>query len=79
MPPLIRALRPSQWIKNAIVLLPVIFAMRWEDGEAWALAGLATAAFCLVSSACYVVNDIHDRFRDDVRNADDAADRSWHR
>lgn len=61
---LIRIARPGHWIKNVIILFPVVFAMRWADGQAWALAGLATAAFCLVSSACYVVNDIHDRFRD---------------
>ena len=61
---LIRLARPSHWIKNGIVLLPVVFAMRAGDGWAWAHAGLAAAAFCLASSACYVVNDIHDRFRD---------------
>lgn len=61
---LIRTARPGHWIKNAIILFPVIFAMRWADANAWVQAGLATAAFCLVSSACYVVNDIHDRFRD---------------
>ncbi|MHC4982222.1 MAG: decaprenyl-phosphate phosphoribosyltransferase [Planctomycetota bacterium] len=56
--------RPGHWIKNVIVLFPVIFAMRIGDGQAWLKAGLAAVAFCLASSAAYVINDIYDRDKD---------------
>ncbi len=52
--------RPKHWIKNAVVLLPVLFGMKMNDGSAWIAAGLATMAFCLVSSFAYVVNDLRD-------------------
>ena len=61
---IIRLARPAHWIKNIIVLFPVIFAMRAGDVSAWRSAGLATAAFCLVSSAVYIFNDILDRNAD---------------
>lgn len=38
--------------------------MRVCDPRAWYQAALATAAFCLASSAAYVFNDIGDRVRD---------------
>jgi 4-hydroxybenzoate polyprenyltransferase len=52
--------RPKHWVKNAVVLLPVLFGMRMTDGSAWAAAGLAAAAFCLVSSFAYIINDLGD-------------------
>jgi 4-hydroxybenzoate polyprenyltransferase len=58
---LVRLARPEHWIKNGIVLFPVVFALRVNDPVAWALAATATVAFCLTSSAAYVANDIHDR------------------
>ena len=60
----IQLARPRHWIKNLIVLFPVIFALRMGDWNAWRLALLAMAAFCLVSSAAYIVNDIEDRTKD---------------
>jgi len=61
---LLQLARPKHWIKNLIVLFPVIFAMRVTDTGAWLAAGLAAAGFCLVASAVYVINDIRDRDRD---------------
>jgi 4-hydroxybenzoate polyprenyltransferase len=61
---MIRLVRPGHWIKNAIVLFPVVFAMRTEDASAWGNAGVATVAFCLASSAIYIFNDIRDRTTD---------------
>jgi 4-hydroxybenzoate polyprenyltransferase len=61
---LVRLARPEQWIKNGIVLLPIVFALRLTDPAAWAEALVAVAAFCLVSSAAYIVNDIQDRHFD---------------
>ena len=67
MPPLLRALRPSQWIKNLIVLAAYFFA-RWDPGQQAQAAGIlpvlrvltAAGLFCLISSAIYLVNDIRD-------------------
>ena len=61
---IIRLARPAHWVKNTIVLFPVVFAIRTGDASAWRSAGLATAAFCLISSAIYVFNDILDRDAD---------------
>jgi 4-hydroxybenzoate polyprenyltransferase len=60
----VRLARPHHWIKNVIVLFPVVSSLNAGNPMAWARAGLAAAAFCLLSSAVYVVNDIHDRRRD---------------
>ncbi|NQU75903.1 MAG: decaprenyl-phosphate phosphoribosyltransferase [Planctomycetes bacterium] len=62
--PLIRLARPRHWVKNVIVLFPVVFAMRVADGSAWGKALLAMLAMCLASSAVYVFNDIRDRQAD---------------
>lgn len=61
---LIRLARPGHWIKNVLVLLPVVTALRMRDAGAWAAAGLAFASFCLAASAVYVINDIRDRVQD---------------
>ena len=61
---MMRLARPGHWIKNAIVLFPVVFARRTGDVSAWRDAGLATAAFCLTASAIYIFNDIRDRTTD---------------
>ncbi len=61
---LIRLARPHHWIKNVIVLFPVLFAQRAGDLGAWIQALVATAALCLASSAIYAVNDIVDREKD---------------
>lgn len=60
----IRLARPSSWIKNVLVLLPIVFAQRTTEAHAWLQVGLAAIAFCLASSAIYIFNDIHDREKD---------------
>ncbi|HEX9068575.1 MAG TPA: decaprenyl-phosphate phosphoribosyltransferase [Ktedonobacterales bacterium] len=61
---LIRALRPTQWTKNVLVVLALLFAHRLGDVAALMRVGIAFAAFSLASSAVYVVNDLADRERD---------------
>ena len=61
---LLKLLRPRQWIKNAFVLAPLVFTGLFADGSARFSALLATALFCVASSAAYVVNDLLDRERD---------------
>jgi len=56
--------RPAQWIKNAFVLAPLVFSHRFFKPAPLASAAVAFAAFCLASSAAYVMNDVLDRDRD---------------
>jgi len=60
----IRLVRPSQWIKNTVVLAGLIFAGEALSGSKSLLALEAFVAFCLLSSAVYIMNDIVDRERD---------------
>ena len=60
----VRLARPEHWIKNVLVFLPVLTAKRMDDPWAWVSAAVAAAAFCLISSAAYIVNDIRDRVSD---------------
>jgi 4-hydroxybenzoate polyprenyltransferase len=62
--PLLRSMRPAQWAKNLFVLAPLVFGRLLGDGRAVGRVLLAFAAFCLVSSAVYIVNDIRDREED---------------
>lgn len=56
--------RPRQWVKNGFVLAGLLFGHATGDpAMVWA-ALAATAAFCLVSSAVYAMNDCVDRARD---------------
>lgn len=64
MPPLIRLMRPHQWLKNGFVFVGLLFGHAWRDPEAVALAVSAFLAFCLLSSAVYVGNDLVDREQD---------------
>jgi len=61
---LLAAARPAQWVKNAVILVPAVFALRATEPGAMLRAIVATAAFCLLSSATYIGNDIADRERD---------------
>lgn len=72
MPPLLKALRPQEWIKNLLVFAGVVFSRQFDDGSALADATLTFAAFCAISSAGYLFNDLrdreHDRAHPDKRN-----------
>ncbi len=59
--PALAALRPTHWLKNAPVLAGIVFGRRIGDGTAVRSVALAFAAFCLVASAGYLVNDLVDR------------------
>lgn len=64
MPPLIRALRPQEWIKNLLVFAGVLFSGRLDIGDAVVDAMLTFVAFCAISSAGYLLNDLRDRDHD---------------
>lgn len=64
MLPLLRALRPAQWVKNVFVLAPLVFALRLAEPTALARGLLAFLAFCCAASAIYLYNDLRDRHED---------------
>ncbi|WP_284163564.1 UbiA family prenyltransferase [Frigidibacter sp. SD6-1] len=56
---LLKALRPHQWVKNALLILPMIAAHRFDLATLipilWAIAAFSAAA-----SSIYIVNDLLD-------------------
>ena len=66
---LIRLMRPHQWIKNGFVSVGLVFGHGWEDAGLVAEVLGLFAAFCLVSSAVYVMNDVADRDADRLHPA----------
>ena len=63
---LVRLIRPKQWIKNAFVLAPLVFAREFTDPASVANALIAFALFCVASSATYILNDLQDVERDRI-------------
>ncbi len=67
-------MRPAQWVKNVVVLVPAFFAawdrtQQIDDTAFWPRLGatlLAALAFCLVSSGIYVLNDLCDLKQDQL-------------
>lgn len=55
----IRALRPHQWLKNTLVLIPLIADQDFSLAALWATL-LAFVALSLAASAGYVLNDLLD-------------------
>jgi len=56
----IRALRPYQWVKNLLVVVPTIAAHRLSESHLFGLNLLAFSCFCLAASGVYLVNDLLD-------------------
>ncbi len=61
---LLVALRPKQWTKNALVFFGLVFAHQMTELDPTIQTILAFVAFCLLSSATYIVNDLADLERD---------------
>ena len=64
---ILRAMRPKQWTKNAIVFFPFAFTLNeyWQpfSPQMWNylwLSSIAFLLFCIVSGAVYIINDIVD-------------------
>lgn len=56
--------RPRQWVKNAVVLAPLIFGRKLLDAGALWHGMWATVAFCAAGSAIYFLNDWLDAAAD---------------
>jgi 4-hydroxybenzoate polyprenyltransferase len=59
-----RSMRPGQWLKNVLVLAPLVFAHQALELAALGRAAGAFALFCLASGAVYLVNDLLDAASD---------------
>lgn len=57
---LVKSVRPQEWAKNALVLVPVAVAFTSSDGGAWLNAGLAFLAISFLVCATYTVNDLSE-------------------
>ncbi len=57
---LLASARPRHWTKNVILFGPLVFAYKLLAPELLVRAMGAFVAFCLVSSATYVLNDLFD-------------------
>src|SRR5688572_20260733 len=64
MPPLVKALRPQEWVKNLLVFAGLLFSGKFDQLSQVADASVAFAAFCAISSAGYLFNDLRDRDHD---------------
>ena len=58
--PVIRVLRPVQWVKNTLLFLPALAAHLPLDATSLTHLLLGFLSFCAVASAGYVLNDIYD-------------------
>ena len=54
------AMRPQEWIKNLLVFAGLVFSGKVDDIGAVGTATLAFLAFCAISSAGYLINDLND-------------------
>jgi len=64
MSPVVRLLRPEQWLKNFFIFAPLIFSKHLFN-EAYVWTSLQSfVVFCLLSSTVYIFNDIADREAD---------------
>ena len=64
MPPYLQVLRPHQWVKNLLVLIPLFFTERAFELAGWLAALTALGSFCFAASSIYLLNDILDRHED---------------
>jgi decaprenyl-phosphate phosphoribosyltransferase len=60
----LKLLRPRQWIKNIAVFAAITFSGDLFDLPALEKVSLAFIAFCSLSSASYIINDIFDVKKD---------------
>ncbi|HTY23764.1 MAG TPA: decaprenyl-phosphate phosphoribosyltransferase [Desulfomonilaceae bacterium] len=64
--PLIKLMRPTQWIKNGFVFMPLVFSGKlFVADDVIKVSGMCLA-FCLTSSAAYMLNDYMDMEQDRV-------------
>jgi 4-hydroxybenzoate polyprenyltransferase len=60
MGPILKLIRPTHWIKNLFLLVPVFFAGSIFQIERLEIIVLGMIAFNLIASAVYIINDLKD-------------------
>ena len=60
LPALLRAMRPHQWLKNLLVLVPFALSMGELHPRDLGTAVLAFLSLCALTSGTYLVNDLFD-------------------
>ena len=61
---ILKAVRPHQWSKNVLVLVPLLTSHEVTNVAKVKVAAISFLAFCLCASGVYVVNDLLDREAD---------------
>lgn len=64
--PLLKTMRPRQWVKNGLLFIPLIFDEQLTNWPALARVALGFVLFCLLSSLIYIINDIMDMEADRI-------------
>jgi 4-hydroxybenzoate polyprenyltransferase len=57
---LLISLRPQEWVKNLLVYAGLVFSLQFDEAGPVAEATVAFLAFCAISSAGYLLNDLRD-------------------
>ncbi len=60
----VELLRPSQWVKNVVVLAGPAAGLKLASLGSLRNVGLTVVAFCMAASATYALNDVVDRVAD---------------
>jgi len=58
---LLVAMRPQEWVKNLLVFAGLLFSGALDEADQVLAATLTFVAFCAISSAGYLYNDLRDR------------------
>ena len=61
---ILKLLKVKHYIKNIVVFVPLVFSLSFKDFHQDFFALAAFIAFCLISSAVYILNDIIDAPKD---------------
>ncbi len=57
---LLKAMRPHQWVKNAFVVAPLVFAKGLGDVDMMTRSAIAFGLFSFAASSIYLMNDLAD-------------------
>jgi len=57
--PLIKLLRPHQWVKNSFIFAPLFFSFNFQT-EIMTSVAIGFVLFSLAASSIYILNDYHD-------------------
>jgi 4-hydroxybenzoate polyprenyltransferase len=58
--PALKALRSYQWVKNALLWIPILLAHELGDVQKLTSVAIAFGCFCAIASATYMLNDLLD-------------------